>query len=230
MLDKYLEKLEFNKIIENLLQYAKTYIGKKYCNSIYPYTEKNKVIKALDETNEAVILRYKKGNIPIYEISEDIEICLKTLSSNKVLSISNILNIGKILKLSNDLKSYFFSDELINLNDFSTLYNYFDNLYVNKDIENKIFSTIIDEYTLDDKASNNLFNIRTTKRKIEQEKISPTLLTKNQSFILGYLRHEGKKVICQKDIEQELSIRRSTTSEMLKRMEQKQLTKLFIVY
>ena len=169
MLDKYLEKLEFNKIIENLLQYAKTYIGKKYCNSIYPYTEKNKVIKALDETNEAVILRYKKGNIPIYEISEDIEICLKTLSSNKVLSISNILNIGKILKLSNDLKSYFFSDELINLNDFSTLYNYFDNLYVNKDIENKIFSTIIDEYTLDDKASNNLFNIRTTKRKIEQE-------------------------------------------------------------
>lgn len=68
------------------------------------------------------------------------------------------------------------------------------------------------------------------KRKIEQEKISPTLLTKNQSFILGYLSHEGKKVICQKDIEQELSIRRSTTSEMLKRMEQKQLTKLFIVY
>ena len=169
MLNKYLQKLEFDKIKENLLKYSKTYIGKRYCNNIFPYTDKTKVIKVLDETNEAVTLRYKKGNIPIYEISEDIEICLKTLSSNKVLSISNILNIGKILKLSNELKSYFFSDELINLDDFSSLYNYFDNLYVNKDIENKIFSTIIDEYTLDDRASNNLFNIRTAKRKTEQE-------------------------------------------------------------
>lgn len=169
MLNKYLEKLEFNKIKESLQQYSKTYIGKKYCSNIYPFTEKNKILKALDETNEAVILRYKKGNIPIYEISDDIEVCLKTLSSNRVLSISNILNIGKILKLSNDLKEYFFSDELINLDEFKCLYNYFDNLYVNKDIENQIFSAIIDEYTLDDKASSNLFNIRSSKRKIEQE-------------------------------------------------------------
>ena len=91
MLNKYLQKLEFDKIKENLLKYSKTYIGKRYCNNIFPYTDKTKVIKVLDETNEAVTLRYKKGNIPIYEISEDIEICLKTLSSNKVLSISNIL-------------------------------------------------------------------------------------------------------------------------------------------
>ena len=169
MLNKYLEKLEFNKIKESLQQYSKTYISKKYCSNLYPFTEKNKILKALDETNEAVILRYKKGNIPIYEISDDIEVCLKTLSSNRVLSISNILNIGKILKLSNDLKEYFFSDELINLDEFKCLYNYFDNLYVNKDIENQIFSAIIDEYTLDDKASSNLFNIRSSKRKIEQE-------------------------------------------------------------
>lgn len=169
MFNKYLEKLEYNKVIEQLTTYSKTFIGKKYCTNLYPFNDKNRVTKALNETNEAVILRYKKGNIPIYEMSEEIEICLKTLKSNKTLSIANILNIGKLLKLARDLKAYFFSDELIDLNEFACLYNYFDNLYTNKDIEDKIFSAIIDEFTVDDRASTNLFNIRTTKRKIEQE-------------------------------------------------------------
>ena len=169
MFSKYLEKLEFNKVTENLATFSKTFIGRKYCTNLYPFDAKNKVIKALNETNEAVILRYKKGNIPIYELSEEIEICLKTLKSNKILSIANVLNIGNFLRLAKDLKDYFFSDELIDLNDFNSLYNYFDNLYTNKDIEDSIFSAIIDDYTVDDRASTNLFNIRTTKRKIEQE-------------------------------------------------------------
>ena len=169
MLIKYLEKLEYNIVIQNLAKYTKTFIGKNYCLSLLPFIESNKVKKALNETNEAILLRYKKGSIPICEISEEINISLKTLKSNKILSIVDVLNIGKILKLSSELKSYFFSDELIDLNDFSNIYSYFDNLYVNKNLENKIFSAIIDKFTIDDKASSNLFNIRTAKRKIEQE-------------------------------------------------------------
>ena len=169
MLKKYLEKLEFNKIIETLTKYAKTYIGKNYCSNLQPSSDKNKILKALNETDEAVILKYKKGNIPLYEISDEIEICLKKLASNNILSISGILSLGRILRLSDDLKNYFFADDSINLDNFNNLYNYFDNLYVNKDIENKIFSSIIDEFTIDDHASSNLFNIRSSKRKLEQE-------------------------------------------------------------
>ena len=169
MLSKYLEKLEYDKITKNLAKYAKTFIGKNFCLSLLPFSENNKVIKALNETNEALLLRYKKGSIPICEISEGINVSLKTLKSNKILSIVDVLNIGKILKLSSELKSYFFSDELIDLNDFNTIYSYFDNLYSNKNIENKIFSTIIDKFTIDDKASSNLYNIRSEKRKIDQE-------------------------------------------------------------
>lgn len=169
MLSKYLEKLEYDKITRNLAKYAKTFIGKNFCLSLLPFSENNKVIKALNETNEALLLRYKKGSIPICEISEGINVSLKTLKSNKILSIVDVLNIGKILKLSSELKSYFFSDELIDLNDFNTIYSYFDNLYSNKNIENKIFSAIIDKFTIDDKASSNLYNIRSEKRKIDQE-------------------------------------------------------------
>lgn len=169
MLSKYLEKLEYDKITKNLAKYAKTFIGKNFCLSLLPFSENNKVIKGLNETNEALLLRYKKGSIPICEISEEINVSLKTLKSNKILSIVDVLNIGKILKLSSELKSYFFSDELIDLNDFNTIYSYFDNLYSNKNIENKIFSAIIDKFTIDDKASSNLYNIRSEKRKIDQE-------------------------------------------------------------
>lgn len=169
MLNKYLEKLEFNEIVNILTKYAKTYIGKNYCSSLQPLSDKSKILKALDETDEAVVLKYKKGSIPLYEISDEIEICLKKLASNNILSISGILSLGRILRLSYELKNYFFSDDSVNLCDFNNLYNYFDNLYVNKDIENKIFSSIIDEFTIDDHASSNLFNIRSSKRKLEQE-------------------------------------------------------------
>mgnify|MGYP005786096683 FL=1 len=43
MFNKYLEKLEFNKITENLSQYSKTFIGKKYCTNLSPFNDKNKV-------------------------------------------------------------------------------------------------------------------------------------------------------------------------------------------
>ena len=87
MLSKYLEKLEYDKITKNLAKYAKTFIGKNFCLSLLPFSENNKVIKALNETNEALLLRYKKGSIPICEISEGINVSLKTLKSNKLFAL-----------------------------------------------------------------------------------------------------------------------------------------------
>ena len=73
MFSKYLEKLEFNKVTENLATFSKTFIGKKYCTNLYPFNDKNKVIKALNETNEneciqtllSEISGVKNSNIPI---------------------------------------------------------------------------------------------------------------------------------------------------------------------
>ena len=52
---------------------------------------------------------------------------------------------------------------------FPYLENYFYNLYTNPNIENNIKSKIIDENTIDDRASDKLYNIRKSKRKLEQE-------------------------------------------------------------
>ena len=85
MLEKNLEKLEFNKVLDILSSFAKTNIGKEYCLSLRPMTDKVKLEKLLSETNTAILLRYKKGQPPIGGISTDIQIWLKALNSNKVL-------------------------------------------------------------------------------------------------------------------------------------------------
>ena len=64
----YLEKLEYNKVLEILATYSKTYIGKELCLSLEPFYEKSKVLKALQETTEANSLIQRKGNVPISSI------------------------------------------------------------------------------------------------------------------------------------------------------------------
>lgn len=190
MLEKNLEKLEFNKILDILSSFAKTNIGKEYCLSLRPITDKIKLEKILSETNTAILLRYKKGNPPIGEISNDIKIWLKALNSNKILSISSILELAKLLKISREIKSYFFDDKLIDLNNFSVLYNYFNNLYTNIDLENKIFNIILDENTIADSASSELLNIRISKRKLEQE-----IRDKLNHYISSYSKYLQEPVI-----------------------------------
>ena len=190
MLEKNLEKLEFNKVLDILSSFAKTNIGKEYCLSLRPMTDKVKLEKLLSETNTAILLRYKKGQPPIGGISTDIQIWLKALNSNKVLSISSILELAKLLKISREMKSYFFDDKLIDLDDFSVLYDYFNNLYTNIDLENKIFNIILDENNIADNASSELLNIRTSKRKLEQE-----IHDKLNHYISSYSKYLQEPVI-----------------------------------
>jgi len=55
------------------------------------------------------------------------------------------------------------------INNFPYLQNYFFNIYSNLNIENNIKTKILDENTIDDHASDTLYNIRKNKRKLEQE-------------------------------------------------------------
>jgi len=75
--------------------------------------------------------------------------------------------LAHILKLARELKEYFFDD--INISEYVTLEKYFSHFYCNKSIETAIFTKIIDENTIDDKASGKLYEIRTRIRKIETE-------------------------------------------------------------
>ncbi len=164
----YLEKLEYNKVLEILSNYSKTYIGKELCLSLKPSNIKDKVLKSLKETSQANTLIQRKGALPIAFI-EDPTVFIKVVRGNACLSCKGLLELSKILKMSRELKEYFYSNDGLDLNNFSILDNYFGSLYTNLDIEKTIFTNILDETTIDDNASKKLYSIRKNIKKLEQD-------------------------------------------------------------
>ena len=165
--NKYLEKLEYNKIVEILSSFCITYVGKDICYNLMPQSSKNLVEQMLAETREAVNLIYRNSTPPFFEIS-NIDISIKSLESSSTLSAKSILDLANIFKLCLDLKNYFDKD-FITSSDFPILSDLFDLLYTNKDVISKVFSCIIDENTIDDNASTTLRNIRKKQRNLEQD-------------------------------------------------------------
>lgn len=163
----YLEKLEFNKILTMLSNFCITEQGKKLALGLLPSNQKPEVKQLLQETNEAVNLSYRNGFACFYEIA-DIGIELKKLESNSPLSAKSLLALAHIFKLAQDLKDYFDKDFLVSA-EYPILSRLFFDLYTNKSITDKILACIIDETTIDDKASKSLQSIRRQKRKLEQD-------------------------------------------------------------
>ncbi len=162
MLQKYLDKLEFNIIKDKLLEYAHTFIGSKKAKSLEPSCEKGTVQTTLDETSEACNLIHTMGSFPIGEI-DDMKLNLKKIESGISLNAKSLLEIAEVLKTSKELISYYKDSKL----DLSHLGVYFDELYTNIDIEKKIFSSIISEDTIADNASSKLAQIRRNRKNLE---------------------------------------------------------------
>ena len=163
----YLEKLEFNKILETLSNFCSTYIGKEKALGLVPVTAREVVKSMLAETEEAINLSYRNSS-PSFLNFSDITVDLRILESSGTLSVKSLLNLKNIFKLSQDLKIYFDKD-FIDSSDFPILCNLFQMLYTNKSILDRVEQCIIDENTIDDKASKNLQNIRKQKRNLEQD-------------------------------------------------------------
>lgn len=168
MLNKNLNRLEFNKILDELNSHCNTYIGKSKVFELEPFKNKDDVERALSETSLALQLIYRKGNPPIEEFN-NIDIYIKNLHSNNFLSAKALLDVATVLKMSRNLKDYLFEDESFDLSSFSMLSDYFSELYSNLNVENKIFDSIIDENNIADNASKVLSTLRRNRKKLEQD-------------------------------------------------------------
>ena len=164
-MEAILNKLEYNKIIEDLEKHCKTYLGKNLCNSLKPSFSFESVDVLLNETKEADTLLHQKGTPPFYE-TDELEKYIKILKSNQTLSIKGLLNIGMLLRIARELKEYFYDN---NTSSFMNLEKYFTLLYSNPSIEKSIFDKIIDENTIADNASKKLSSLRRNRKNFEQE-------------------------------------------------------------
>lgn len=163
----YLDKLEFTKVLENLSKYCSTDLGKELAMQLTIYHDANIVKQKLAETEEAVNLVFRNSLPSFYNIC-DIHNYILRLESSQTLTIKGLLDLNTIFVCAKDLKAYFAKD-YINTNDFPILETHFSNLYSNESVINKIASSIIDENTLDDKASPELQRIRKKIRNLEQD-------------------------------------------------------------
>ncbi len=162
MIDKYLNKLEFNEIRNKLSLYCNTFIGKNIANDLMPYSDKEKVFRYTEETDEAIRLFSSIGNFKVDEII-DLTLIIKKLESGTYLNAKDLLDIANLLKASRSLTSYYKQSEI----ELKFICQYFDELYSNLEVEKKIFSSIISENEIADEASKNLSSIRRNKKNLE---------------------------------------------------------------
>ena len=167
-MENYLKKLEYDKILDLLKDFAITKLAKEKCLNLKPSFDKNTVQNLIIETSEAINLEVKKKVPPIFQI-EDINFIIKKLESNISLSSKELLDIANILKLSRELKDYFYKDENFDISLFPILNSWFNCLYTNVGTENKIFNCIIDNDTIADNASQKLSSLRRNRKKLEAQ-------------------------------------------------------------
>ena len=163
----HLEKLEYNKILEKLNNYCTTEYGKNLVKELLPSNEKLQVTSLLQETLEGIDLS-RRNSFPSFYDASDITVSLKQLESGQNLNTKSLLNLANILKNAEELKSYFDKD-FITSDSFPILSDLFNMLYSNNSISSKIFSCILEEDVIDDRASKELYSIRKKKKNLEQD-------------------------------------------------------------
>lgn len=161
-----LNKLEFDQVLQKLSEYCHTYIGKEKAIDLEPFSNKDNVKKSLLETSEAVSLMERNSTPPISEI-EDIRVYIKMLESSNTLTAKALLDICNILNMADELTTYF--SDFLDDESYENLRVYFENLYTNSTIVDKIKKSIIDSETIADNASTALSAIRRHIRQAEQE-------------------------------------------------------------
>ena len=162
----YLKKLEFDKILQNLSEYCHTYIGREKALSLEPSSDKDFVKKNLSETSQAVSLIDRNSTPPLSEI-EDIRVYIKMLESSNTLTAKALLDICNILEMADELKAYF--SNFLDDEAYENLRIYFDELYTNPSVVDKIKKSIVDSETIADNASSTLSSIRRHIRQSEQD-------------------------------------------------------------
>lgn len=174
-----MEKLEYFKIIEKVKSYAVCSAGADMISRMEPYEHREDIERSLSETEEAASLLYSKGAAP-FEGIYDVRDTLKFIGKGGSTGASGLLRIANILKSSREFKEYVGSSD-----SHSRLRDILYGVTPFKALENEIFTAIIGENEVSDKASTELFGIRRAlkdKTASVKEKIQ-SLVRSNEKFL-----------------------------------------------
>lgn len=184
MNQKTLTKLEFNKIIDLLIEHASSMGGKHACKHIKIMTDLAAINTAQEQTAAAFTRIVKKGHLSFsgcYAVSDS----LKRLEVGSALTAPELLRIGKLLKVTAHAKTYGHHDTVDERNDCLDIF--FESLTPLTQICSEIDRCIISDEEISDDASANLKQIR---RRINgmNDKIHSTLTSLLNGSMRSYLQ------------------------------------------
>lgn len=157
MNEKVLKTLEYNKIIEKLIELCGSAPGKEKARSLLPESDINRIIERQTETADALTRIYKKGSLSFSGIP-DIRDSIKRLDIGGVLTAAELLRISSILTATLRAKSYGSTGSDTDIED--SLSERFSLLEPMSLINNEIMRCIISEEEIADDASPGLKSVR----------------------------------------------------------------------
>lgn len=158
-MDKNLKALELDRVLEMLAREATCDDAKELALKLKPVNDIDEAQLLLSQTEDAYSLLARFG-APSFSGLKNVNNALSRAAAGGELNTSELLAIAGTLRAVRSLYEWYghFSSVRTNLDFF------FEGITVNKYLESKIFSVIISEEEISDKASDELFEIRRKKR------------------------------------------------------------------
>ena len=169
--EKSLTTLEFDKIIDMLVECASTSGAKSRARSLTPTSDYDTVVERQTKTDDAKRLINAKG-YPSFSAEESVVFSAERAYKGAILSPRELLNIASMLRSARMMLDYISADKPFE----TSLDAIFNRLMPNRALEEKISRSIISDDLIADEASPALADIR---RKIRNanNKIKDTLQT-----------------------------------------------------
>jgi len=158
---KVLYTLEYNKIIDRLLEHAATSLGKVHINHLLPTRELDEVKHWLQDTDEASTVVRLKGMPPFGGV-HDVSSSLKRARINGVLNASELMEIASTVGGGRKLKRFLATvHENHQIRQLATRYSELNEL---KPLEDAIRACIDEQGDVLDQASSELARVRRERR------------------------------------------------------------------
>lgn len=151
---KLITNLEFNKIIEMLVDCANTDLGKDLAQRIKVHSDSDAVQYMQDETSEAQKILLEGVNLSVGSL-HDVSAMLKLARIGSSMDLSSLIHTAKNLNTARLI-----IDRLKTREDLPMLQHKSNQLYSNLSLEEKILKSIISDTEVSDDASPDLRRIR----------------------------------------------------------------------
>ena len=157
MNEKVLKTLEYNKIIDRLVEHATSEPGRKLCRTLRPMTSLKDIQEAQTETKDALTRLFQKGSLSLGS-NRDLGMSLRSLEIGSTLSIAELLGIASLLENAARVKSYGRSEREDAQAD--SLTPLFDGIEPLSQVSREIYRCILSEDEISDDASPGLKRVR----------------------------------------------------------------------